>query len=44
VTDAPYVFAGYAIVFGTLGVYVARLLLRGRALSKQVPPEDRRWM
>ena len=43
-TDAGYVFAGYAIVFSALGVYVARLLLRGRTLSKQVPPEDRRWM
>ena len=43
-TNAGYVFAGYAIVFATLGVYVARMLLRGRSLSKQVPPEDRRWM
>jgi CcmD family protein len=43
-SDAGYVFAGYAIVFGTLGAYVARLLMRGRALSKQIPPEDRRWM
>lgn len=43
-TDAGYVIAGYSIVFGVLGAYVARMLLRGRALSKQVPSEDRRWM
>jgi hypothetical protein len=38
------VIAGYVIVFGVLGAYVARMLLRGRTLSKQVPPEGRRWM
>ena len=43
-TDAGYVFAGYALVFGTLTAYVARMLLRGRALARQVPPERRRWM
>jgi hypothetical protein len=44
VTDGGYVIAGYTIVFGSLTIYVARMLLRGRSLSKQVPPEDRRWM
>jgi hypothetical protein len=44
VSDAGYVIAGYLLVFGTLGAYVGRLLLRGRALSRQVPPERRRWM
>jgi hypothetical protein len=43
-TNAGYVFAGYGLVFGTLIAYSVRTLLRGRALSKQVPPEDRRWM
>jgi CcmD family protein len=43
-TNAGYVFAGYGIVFATLVVYTVRTLLRGRALSKQLPPEDRRWM
>ena len=43
-TDAGYVIAGYSIVFGSLTLYVVRMLLRGRSLSKQVPPEDRRWM
>jgi heme exporter protein D len=39
-----YVYVGYGIVLGTLAVYTVRTLLRGRALSKQVPPERRRWM
>lgn len=43
-TNGGYVFAGYGIVLGTLAVYAVRTVLRGRALSKQVPPEDRRWM
>lgn len=39
-----YVIAGYVATIGGLGAYVARTLRRGRYLSKQVPPEDRRWM
>lgn len=42
-SDAGYVVAGYLSTAVVLGVYVARVLTRGRALSKQVPPEDRRW-
>jgi hypothetical protein len=44
VTNGGYVLAGYLVVFGTIITYTVRTLLRGRALSKQVPPEDRRWM
>jgi hypothetical protein len=43
-TNGGYVLAGYTIVFSTLLAYTVRTLLRGRVLSKQVPPEDRRWM
>ncbi len=43
-TDAGYIVAGYALVLGTIAAYVARLLMRGRALSKEVPEEQRRWM
>ena len=42
--DAGYVVGGYALVFGTIVAYVARTLWRGRALSREVPPEKRRWM
>jgi heme exporter protein CcmD len=43
-TNGGYVFAGYGLTFATLVAYVAWMLRRGRSLSKQVPPEDRRWM
>ncbi|HSL59437.1 MAG TPA: hypothetical protein VK866_16435 [Acidimicrobiales bacterium] len=39
----PYVLVGWGIVLTTLGTYAARLVLRGRQLSRQVPPERRRW-
>jgi hypothetical protein len=40
----PYIVAGYVVTIGGLGAYASFVLLRGRRLSKQVPPEDRRWM
>ncbi len=39
-----YVMAGYAVTLGGLGAYSAWVLVRGRRLSKQVPPGERRWM
>jgi hypothetical protein len=39
-----YVIAGYVVTIGGIAAYAARTLLRGRSLSKQVAPEDRRWM
>lgn len=35
---------GYVIVIGALIAYSAWVLVRGRRLSKRVPPEDRRWL
>ena len=43
-TNGGYVLAGYAVVSASLVAYAVRTLLRGRSLSKQVPPGDRRWM
>ena len=43
-TDAGYIIAGYALVLGAIGAYIARVLWRGRVLSREVPPEKRRWM
>jgi hypothetical protein len=40
----PYIIAGYVATLGGLGAYTVWVLLRGRRLSKEVPPEDRRWM
>jgi hypothetical protein len=39
-----YVVAGYVVTLGGIAAYAGRTLLRGRRLSKQVPPEARRWM
>ena len=38
-----YVAAAWIIVMGTFLVYAIVTIVRGRALSKQVPPERRRW-
>lgn len=38
-----YVIAAWAIVLGAFAIYAVVTILRGRALSRQVPPERRRW-
>ena len=39
----PYVAAAWAVVFGGMGVYAFVTVVRGRRLSKKVPPEKRQW-
>jgi hypothetical protein len=39
-----YVIAGWGITAVVLVAYATWMILRGRALSREVPPEDRRWM
>lgn len=39
-----YVILAWTITFGLLAAYSVATVLKGRALSRQVPPEDRRWM
>ena len=39
-----YVILGWAATGGVVGLYSARLILRGRSLSRQVPEGQRRWM
>jgi hypothetical protein len=43
VTDASYVAAGYLVVFGSIGAYALRVVLRGRALARRVRREDLPW-
>ena len=38
-----YVFLGYGVAFGALAAYSARVILRGRKLSRTLPPEERTW-
>jgi hypothetical protein len=40
---AEYVLSGYGVVLGAIGAYSLWLLRRGRAASRHVPPEERRW-
>jgi heme exporter protein CcmD len=42
-THAGYVAAGWIATFAVIGGYALTVLRRGRTLSRQVPPEERRW-
>lgn len=42
--NGGYVLAAYITVMVLLAVYATVVLVRGRRLSKRVPPEDRRWL
>lgn len=43
-SNGGYVIAAYFAVFVVLAVYAAFVVMRGRRLSKRVPPEERRWL
>ncbi|MCD9625122.1 hypothetical protein [Rhabdothermincola salaria] len=38
-----YVIVAWVAVLATLAVYAVTTVAKGRRLSRQVPPEDRRW-
>lgn len=42
-TDIGTILAGWGLTVGGIGVYAFVLVRRGRALSRVVRPEDRRW-
>ena len=39
-----YVILGWSMVAVAIVVYATIVIVRGRALSRRVPPQDRRWM
>jgi hypothetical protein len=39
-----YVIAGWSVAVAAIVAYAVAVILRGRALSRRVPPEARRWM
>ncbi len=39
-----YIVAAWSVVLGVFAVYAASLIVRGRRLSRLVPPERRRWL
>jgi len=43
-TQWAYVWLGWTVAAVAVVAYTAVILWRGRALSKKVPPEERRWM
>jgi len=42
-SDWGYVAMAWGITSAALVAYALWIVLRGRALSRRVPPEDRRW-
>lgn len=42
--DAAFVLSGWAIILGSMALYSWRLIRRGKSLTREVPPEHRRWM
>ena len=43
-THAGYIAAGWSISAALLVAYAVMILVRGRRLSRRVPPRRRRWM
>lgn len=39
-----YVGTGFGTVFVVISAYTFRTLRRGRRLSRQLPPDQRRWL
>lgn len=39
-----YIATAWIATFGSVGIYAAWVLRRGRRLSRSVPPDQRRWM
>lgn len=39
-----YVALGWFITFAVVITYIVLVLQRGRRLSRQVPPEEQRWL
>ena len=42
-TDVGYIAFGWVVVLGGLGTYAVRIVRRGRALSREVPDQDKPW-
>lgn len=39
-----YLLVGWGVWFGALGLYSARVIVRGRRLAGRVPKDRQRWM
>jgi hypothetical protein len=43
-THAGYILSAWIVSAGAVAAYCARVLQRGRRLSRDVAPDRRRWM
>ena len=43
-THLGYLLVGWSVSLGCGVLYAMRIVFRGRALSRQVPADKRRWM
>jgi hypothetical protein len=43
-THTSYILTAWLVSAGGVALYCARLVQRGRQLSRVVPPERRRWI
>lgn len=44
VSEWSYIAGGYGITVGTLLLLTISIIIRGRRIGRQVPPEERRWL
>jgi len=44
VSNTVYIALAWIVTFGAVAAYALWLVRRGRALSREVPAEQRRWM
>jgi hypothetical protein len=42
-SEMGYAYLGYAVTLVVLGCYAIRMLVRGRRLSRSLPPGERTW-
>ena len=43
-STTAYIVTAWVVSFGAVGGYAVAIIRRGRRLSREVPPERRRWM
>lgn len=43
-SSTAYIVAAWVITFAVVAGYSLWVVARGRRLSREVPPEERRWM
>ncbi len=43
-SDEAYIASAWIATFSSVGLYSLWVVLRGRKLSRMVPPDERRWL